>query len=80
MKVNSTAIIVSNPKGGADVKSYNQVKADGKLAPVIATVGTNLLTANPTTSYSQAEAYARPGLQYGVVLSKVDQQMENQGE
>jgi hypothetical protein len=80
VKVNSTAVIVSNPKDGADVKVYNQVRGDAKLAPTIATIGTNVLTANPTTSYSQAEAYARPGLQYGVVLSKVDQHMVNQGE
>lgn len=77
-KVNSTVIIAS-PTGGA-LQVYNQDRADSKLAPAIAIAGTNTLSAVPTTSYTQAEAYARPGLQYGVTFAQADQHMQNLGE
>jgi hypothetical protein len=77
-KVNST-VAIATPTAN-EVQVYNQDRADSKLAPAIAIAGTSLLTAQPTTSYTQAESYARPGLQYGVTFSDADQQMVNLGE
>jgi hypothetical protein len=38
------------------------------------------LTSQPTFSATTADAYARPGLQYGVTLASADQQMVNMSE
>lgn len=76
-KANATMIVASS---AGDVKLFNNAVANSKLAPAIALAGTNSLTSGSTLSITQADATGRPGLQYGVVLSKADQQMVNTSE
>jgi hypothetical protein len=78
-KANSTMVVITPTS--EPFRGYNQVRVDTKLAPAIGIVGTNVLTNQADqVVYSQSEAYSRPGLQYGVTLSKVDQQLINTSE
>lgn len=76
-KTNSTIVVATNADS---LKVFNQAQAGSKLAPAIALASTNTLSSGPTTAITTVEATGRPGLQYGVVLAKADQQMVNTGE
>lgn len=76
-KANATQVIAT---GAGDVKVYTQTRADAKLAPAIALAGTNVLSPGTATSYTDATAYARPGLQYGVTLANAEQHMQSTNE
>lgn len=77
-KSKSDMIIASTTADGVTV--VNSAGANTKLAPSIALANTNTLTASDTHAFTSAEAYARPGLQYGVTLGSADQQMVNMNE
>jgi hypothetical protein len=77
VKSKVTQNIVSTADGVTVVTSAG---ANSKLAPAIALATTNTLTAAPTAAYTGAEAYGRPGNQYGVVLASADQHMVNLSE
>lgn len=53
----------------------NTARADSKLAPAIAKAGTNVLTKQGGGSFTDALAFARPGLQYGATVADADQYM-----
>jgi hypothetical protein len=76
-KAKSDMIIASTADG---VTVVNNALTNTKLAPSIALANTNTLTASDTHAFTSAEAYARPGLQYGVTLGSADQQMVNLSE
>lgn len=63
-----------------DVAVVTSAGANSKLAPAIALAATNTLTAAPTAAYTGADAYGRPGSQYGVTLASSDQHMVNLSE
>lgn len=77
-KANATQVIVSTTNEGVDV--VTQAAANSKLAPAIATATTNTLTQVPTRAVTTADAFGRPGLQYGVTLTAADSHMQNLSE
>lgn len=62
------------------VTVFNGATANTKLAPSIALANTNTLTGTDTVTFTTADAFARPGLQYGVTLGSADSQMVNMSE
>jgi len=77
VKVNSTMIVASAADPASDPALWNQVTAHSKLAPAIAVAGTSALTHGPTLGVTYADAFSRPGLQYGVTLADADQSLVN---
>lgn len=73
-------MIIASAADSDKVQVVNSATSNTKLAPSIAIANTNTLTGRPTFGYTTANAYARPGLQYGVTLASADQQMDNMSE
>lgn len=66
------SVTIATPKA---VQVLNVARADSKLAPAIAKAGTNILTNGGGVSFTDATAFARPGLQYGATVAAADQYM-----
>ncbi len=79
-RVGAKAQATMNVATTADPLFQNTATANSKLAPAIALAATSTLTNSDTLALTQAETFARPGLQYGVSLSKAEQNMVNLSE
>jgi hypothetical protein len=77
VKANSSVTLATKTQETIDV--LNSARTDAKLGPAITKAGTNVLSNSQSGGLvvTDASAFGRPGLQYGVTLAEADQYVMN---